>query len=260
MNRRIGIVGCGNMGEAIIRQNPQFIVFDKDAGKLKKIYKSYNVNLASDNKDLIKRSAIIIIAVKPQSFDEVLEDIRASATDQLIISIAAGISTKYIENYLGRKIRVVRVMPNIAVLVRSGLSAVCKGKFATEEDARIAERIFNKLGKVVSLKENQIDSFTAIAGSGPAYFFYFIEALSRAGKNLGFSETESIAFVKQVAKGSFRLLEETGFSAGQLREKVTSKKGTTEAALSVFKREGFNEIIRRALIKAVSRAKELSRH
>lgn len=259
MSRKFGIVGCGNMGEAIIRQNPQLIVFDKDSGKLNKIYKEYNVELAFDNKDLIFRSAVIIIAVKPQSFDEVLEDIRAIATNQLVISIAAGIPTRYIENYVGRKIRVVRVMPNIAVQVRSGLSAVCKGKFATEKDARTVEKIFNKLGRVVRLKENQIDAFTALAGSGPAYFFYFIEALAGAGKSLGFNETESMDFVKQVAQGSFRLLESTGLSAGQLREKVTSKKGTTEAALNVLQQERFNEIIRKALNKALSRARELSR-
>ena len=259
MSKKIGIAGCGNMGNAIIRQNPGLIVFDNDPDKLNRVAKAYDVTVAFDNRDLIGKSSVIIIAVKPQNIDQVLGDIRSTATSQLVISIAAGISTKYIENYVGKNIKVIRVMPNIAVQVRSGISAICKGKFATDKDLLTAERIFNKLGKTVRINESKIDSFTAIAGSGPAYFFYFIEALYAAGKKLGFRETEIIDYVKEVAKGSIRLLEETGLSARELREKVTSKRGTTEAALDVFKHAKLNEIVSKAIIKATLRARELSK-
>ena len=259
MKNKIGIIGCGNMGSAIIRQNQDFIVFDKDIKKINEIKRRYSVKAAFDSQYLIKRSSVVIIAVKPQDINGILKDIHLVATNQLIISIAAGVSTKYIEDYIGKKVRVIRIMPNIAVQVKSGLSAVCKGKFATANDLLTAERIFQKLGKVVRVKEDHIDAFTAIAGSGPAYFFYFIEALSEVGQKLGFSERVIVDYVKEVAKGSIKLLEETGLSAKELREKVTSKKGTTEAALNVFRHEKLNEIVRMAVLKATLRAKQLSK-
>ncbi len=221
--KKIGIIGCGNMGSAIIKQNSGIAVFDRDSKKLNDVKKRYHVKIAFDNQHLVKKSEIIIIAVKPQNIDEVLEDIKTVVTKQLIISIAAGVTTKYIENKINKKVKVIRVMPNIASQVKSGISAVCKGKFASNRDLLIATKIFQKLGKVVKVKEDHLDAFTAIAGSGPAYFFYFIESLSNAGERLGFKEKEITDFVKEVAIGSMKLMEETGLSAKDLREKVTSK-------------------------------------
>lgn len=259
MKKKIGIIGCGNMGSAIIRQSKVSIIFDKDAKRMNDIKRRYHVKVAFDNQDATKKSDIIIIAVKPQNIDEVLEGIRSVIRNQLVVSIAAGISTRYIENKIGREVRVIRIMPNIAAQVKSSISAICKGRFARNIDLLIAEEIFQRLGKVVRVKENHLDAFTALAGSGPAYFFYFIEALSNAGKKIGFTEKEIIYFVKEVAKGSIKLLEETGLSAKELCEKVTSKGGTTEAALNVFKHGRFNEIIRKAVFEATVRAKQLSR-
>jgi len=259
MKERIGIIGCGNMGKAIISQNQGLIVFDKDVKKTRHIKRRYRVSVAFDNQELVKKSNVIVIAVKPQDIDEVLKEIKSVITSQLVISIAAGITTKYIEKAIDGKVRVVRVMPNIAAQVQSGISAICRGRFSRNSDILIAEKIFKKLGKVVRVKEDHIDVFTAIAGSGPAYFFYFIEALSNAGKRLGFKDREIVDFVKEVAIGSIKLLEETGLSAKELREKVTSKKGTTEAALKVFRHEKLNEIVRKAILKATKRAKQLSR-
>jgi len=247
------------MGSAIIKQNQGLIIFDKDASKTSSIKRKYHVSIAFDSQELVKKSNIVIIAVKPQNIVEVLQDIKSVITNQLIISIAAGITTRYIENTIGGSVRVVRVMPNMAAQVKSGISAVCKGRFARKKDILITEQLFKKLGKVVRVKENHIDAFTAIAGSGPAYFFYFIEALADSGKRLGFSEKFLVDFVKEVAKGSIKLLEETGLSAKELREKITSKGGTTEAALKVFKQEKFNSIVRKAAIAATKRAKELSK-
>lgn len=259
MNRKIGIIGCGNMGGAIISQNQNAIVFDKDRKKIGDIKKKFSVKVAFDSQDLVKKSNIVIIAVKPQDIDGVLEEIKSVINRQLIISIAAGITTKYIENKIGGKVRVIRVMPNIAAQVKSGISAMCKGKFAKDNDLKVTEKIFTKIGKVAKVKEKDIDAFTAIAGSGPAYFFYFIESLTDAGKKLGFKEKQMADFVIEVAKGSIKLLIEAKLSARELREKVTSKGGTTEAALNVFKHDRFNQIIKEAVLKAAQRAKQLSR-
>lgn len=259
MKKTMGIIGCGNMGSAIIKQNQGLLIFDKEQKKIKAIKRKHSVRVALDNQELTRKSSVIIIAIKPQDIDELLNDIKPVITNQLVISIAAGISTKYIENKIGRKVRVIRVMPNIAAQVKNGISAICKGRFAQNRDLFIAEKIFQKLGKVVRLKEKYFDAFTAIAGSGPAYFFYFIEALVDAGKQLGFREKEIVDFVKEVAKGSIKLLEETGLSAKELRQKVTSRGGTTEAALNIFKQAKLNTIVRRAVLKATARAKQLSR-
>lgn len=259
MHRKIGIIGCGNMGGAIISQNQNAIVFDKDRKKIGNIKKKFSVKVAFDSQDLVKKSNIVIIAVKPQDIDGVLEEIKSVINRQLIISIAAGITTKYIENKIGGKIRVIRVMPNIAAQVKSGISAICKGKFAKNNDLKVTEKMFTKIGKVAKVKEKDIDAFTAIAGTGPAYFFYFIEALADAGKKLGFKEKQMADFVIEVAKGSIKLLVEVKLSARELRERVTSKGGTTEAALNVFKHDRFNQIIKEAVLKAAQRAKQLSR-
>jgi pyrroline-5-carboxylate reductase len=259
MKKKIGIIGCGNMGTAIIRQNPGLIVFDKDIKKIRDIGRKYHVRSAFDNRELATKSTIIIIAVKPQNMDEVIKDIKSVINKQLIISIAAGITTRYIENKIEGKARVIRVMPNIAAQVKSAISAMCKGRFVRNSDLSITEKIFQKLGRVVRIDEKYLNAFTAIAGSGPAYFFYFIEALSNAGKKLGFSERQTVDFVKEVAKGSIKLLEETGLSAKELRERVTSKGGATEAALNVFRNERLNEIVKKAILKATNKAKQLSR-
>ena len=246
------------MGSAIMSQNRGMLAFDKDIKKMKVAKKCYKARAAFDISDLIKESNVVILAVKPQDINFVLEEIRSVYQKELIISIAAGIATKYIEDKISG-VRVIRVMPNIAVQVKSGISAMCKGRFARNSDLTIAKAIFKKIGKVVPVKENDIDAFTAIAGSGPAYFFYFIEALSDAGRRLGFQEQQMADFVIEVAKGSIKLLVESKLSAKELREKVTSKGGTTEAALNVFKHDKFNQIVREAVLKATERARELSR-
>jgi pyrroline-5-carboxylate reductase len=258
MKNKIGIIGCGNMGSAIMSQNRGLLVFDKDPKKIKTAKKYYKARGAFDILDLIKKSNVVILAVKPQDINIILREIRSAYQKQLIISIAAGITTKYIEDKISGA-RVIRVMPNIAAQVKSGISAICKGRFAINSDLTIAKSIFNKIGKVVRVKEKDIDAFTAIAGSGPAYFFYFIEALSDAGKRLGFQERQMANFVIEVAKGSIKLLVESKLSARELREKVTSRGGTTEAALNVFKHDRFNQIVREAVLKATERAKQLSR-
>lgn len=258
-NKTIGIIGCGNMGTAIIRQNPSLVVFDRDKDKVAALKKRYKIKEAFDIQELIKTSGVIIIAVKPQDIDEVIDAIKPIIDKQLLLSIVAGITTKYIEKRIGTQVRLVRVMPNIAAQVRSGISALTKGRFAKKNDLLIAEKIFAKLGKTVIVNENYIDAFTAIAGSGPAYVFYFIESLSEAGKELGFSEKEAVGFVKEVFKGSIKLLEESALTARELREKVTSEGGTTEAALKVFEHERFNDIVKKAAVAAALRAKQLSR-
>jgi len=199
--------------------------------------------------------------VKPKDFDKVLKDeICCSVSkDKLLISIAAGITTKYIESVVGKDIHVIRVMPNMAALVGEAISSISAGSSVSGEDMKLAKDIFSTIGDVVEVDENLVDSVTAISGSGPAYFFYLIEALIEASKELGLDEEIAKSLVLKTAIGTSKLLEVLKEEPSRLRAKVTSKGGTTEAALKVFETKNFKDIVRDAVKQAYKRSKELSR-
>lgn len=248
---KIAIIGAGNMGGAIIKgigRRYRVVVSDVDKNKLKRL----NIR---DNKKAVRGADIIILAIKPQNMDSVLDEMKdAVKPSQLVISIAAGIKTRKIENKLG-KIPVVRVMPNTPLLVGMGMSALCKGRYARLRHIGIANRIFSSMGKVIAVKEKQMDAVTAVSGSGPAYVYLFTESLIKSAVALGAPK----GIVMQTLKGAVALLEKTGKSPEELRKQVTSPGGTTEAALKVFQKEGFAKIIDKAVRAACKRSKGLSR-
>ncbi len=274
LRKKIGIIGFGNMGEAIaesIKDKYAVSVFDKDKNKINALK---NIAAADNPAELVKQSEIIILAVKPQDFDALLNEIKGLVGNKLIISIAAGITTGYIEKILGET-RVVRVMPNIAVKIAKGQTGICKGRYAKNKDLFLATKIFKIVGKVWELKEEMIDSITAISGSGPAYIFYdleiknidplkipeelkkeYIRRLADAAIAVGF-EPEIASYLSiDTAVSSVGLLEQTGNSPSQLRKMITSPGGTTEAALKVITNGGsWSE----AALAAKQRAQELSK-
>jgi len=290
MKRTIGVIGCGNMGEAIIRcltishfKEGELIASDKDARKRNFIHSRYKIPIYKDNGHLSAASDVIIIAVKPQDFDGCLDEIRAGiegnltrakithhirkilkhklrmgSSEKIIISVAAGITTGYIQERLGR-LSIIRAMPNIASQIGEGMNVLCKGKFASVSDLNFAKRLFSCLGKSIVLDERLMDAVTAISGSGPAYLFYFIEGLMKAAGNLGLKKEIAHILVSQTIRGSLELLDKTGVPPEILRSKVTSKRGTTEAAIKIFEKEHFKKIIQDALNAARHRAGELSR-
>jgi pyrroline-5-carboxylate reductase len=270
---KIGIIGCGNMGSAIasrISSKYQVFVFDKDTHKTKKIV---NVKVAKSVFDLINNIDAIILAVKPQDFDEVLNEIRENINNKLIISIVAGKETKHIEKVLG-KVRVIRVMPNLPAKIGRGMSCLAKGRFAGKADLIFAKKIFDFIGDTLILKESMINATTADSGSGPGFLFSlvsgktlkeakkfartdFIPALINAGIDIGFRPQEAQLLAKATATGSLVLLEESGLSAEDLVKQVASKGGTTEAGLKKLK--GNIKFLSKAVKAALKRAKELSR-
>jgi len=265
MKRTIGIIGCGNMGEAILNQkskikNQKFIFSEKDNKRRIYIQKKYHIPGFKDNKEVIRLSDVIIIAVKPQDIDEILAQIRNNLTHRLVvISIAAGVTTGYIEKRIGSGLAVIRVMPNLAARVAEGMSVLCKGRFAKKRDLNLTEKIFQTMGKTLIMQERYLNAVTAISGSGPAYFYYFIQALIAAGCKLGMNSRQAEVLVKQTALGAIRLLEESRLSPQALMDLVTSKRGTTEAALKIFKQKGLVQTIQKAVFAANKRAEELSK-
>lgn len=263
---KIGIIGAGNMGGAIARGilerglfGPENVVLcDVVSEKAEELARELHVQALETAVEVAQEAAIVVIAVKPQTMGECLEEIK-EAVDQskLIISIAAGITTVFIESRLGDSVRVVRVMPNTPALVGAGATAICAGSNAGKSDLDEAEKIFAALGKVYRLDEAMIDAVTAVSGSGPAYLFLFAECLQKAAIEAGLPESEVPDLVAQTLFGASKLLMESSDTASTLREKVTSPGGTTEAALAIFADRGFEQSIMAAVEGALIRAKEL---
>ena len=266
LKKKIAFIGVGNMGQALVKgilergivEPSSIISSDIDKDKLRSAGSDLKVTAARDNKEAVREADIVIIAVKPKAVQGVLKEISDSVEpSKLVISIAAGITTDYIENTLGKEVPVIRVMPNTAVLVGEGMAAIARGKFAGEEEGKISREIFSAVGKVVEVKEELMNAVTALSGSGPAYIFAVMENLIEAGVREGLSRELARTLVKQTALGAVRMADRTVEKLSTLREMVTSPGGTTEAALNVFKEKGLQDIIAEAVASATRRAEEL---
>ncbi len=255
----IGIIGVGNMGRAIAsRLNKRILISDADVKKLRSAKKK-NTLIARSNIDLARRANIIILAVKPQNIARVLKEIAPFSKGKLIISIAAGIKTKFIEKRIS-KARVIRVMPNMPAIVGKGVSALAKGRSASKKDLAAARPIFSALGEVVEVPESLIDAVTAVSGSGPAYYFLLTEALQKGAAALGLDKRLASQLAKATFIGAAEVAKNTNISATDFIKKVASKGGTTEAALKQFKKTGFERIVKQAVKAACNRSRRLSLH
>jgi pyrroline-5-carboxylate reductase len=279
MEKRIAFIGAGNMGEAMIGAligagifPPGAIsVYDADPGRLRTITRTYGVTAAPDNFTLFMASDIVVLAVKPQIMGDVLSEIAghpdyANPERTLVISIAAGTPIRKIEGLLHapldaasrKRMPVIRVMPNTPALVLTGMSGMSPNADADEEDIRITRQILSAMGEVRELEESLLDAVTGVSGSGPAYVFYLIEAMTEGGVRAGLEREDAAALTLQTVKGAVRLMEEKGEAAADLRRKVTSPGGTTEAALKVMETARVKDHIAEAVTAAARRSKELS--
>ena len=261
----LGFLGFGNMGRAIaggLLENGAIAAkyaaaYDVDSEKLTAA-EVMGLTVYTSAQDLARACDTLMLAVKPQSMDEALEEIRpALAPSTLIVSIAAGISITFIQERFGPDFRVVRVMPNTPALVGAGAAGIAPSVNCTEADAETARSIFSSIGIAEMVPESLIDAVTALSGSGPAYFFYLVECLTRAAVAQGLTESQAGHLASQTLVGAGLLLRDSGESASTLRERVTSKGGTTEAALKRFAAEGFEETVLAAVNAAVERSREL---
>ena len=250
------------MGSAIIAgisKQYSVSVCEQDQKRRRQLKQKYKVQ-TGDLKTVVAGSQVVILAVKPQNFEMILDSIRPFVTkDHLIISIAAGITCRYIEKRLGPKAHVIRTMPNLPVRVGKGMTGICPGKVTVNGDLILACRIFSFIGKAVVVEEKWMDAVTAVSGSGPAYLFLFIEHFIKAAVSLGLNKELANDLVLQTVKGSMVLLEHQSVEAGDLRAKVTSKGGTTQAAMDVFQKHQLEKVFKSALDAAKKRAKELSK-
>ncbi len=277
----IGFIGAGNMGYAMVSavivsslyKPSDILVSDINSESIKKIKKAFNVVSETSNIKLFSSCEIIVLAVKPQHLIECLSKIVNSKEfkdlneKKLIISIAAGITIGQIESVLYEKLDynsqknfpVIRVMPNTPALVLSAMSGLSKNTHVTDKDLKNAKNILKSMGKVMEFEEEQLNAVTAMSGSGPAYLFYLAESMIEAGLSLELTPKESVALTIETLKGAVKLLENSSDSPEQLRKKVTSPGGTTEAAFNVFEKYSTKKIIIEAVCAAEKRSVELCR-
>lgn len=266
MNKQIAFIGCGNMGEAILKgllqkkvfKRSQINVSDIRASRRGYIKKAYRVKTHLSNIKAVKTCDIVLLAVKPQDIEGVLKQLKPGLKQKLIITIAAGVSTDYIRRKTGAK-RIVRVMSNIPVLAGAGMSVISSADTAGASDIRSSNKIFGSFGKVVFLNEKYMDAVTAVSGSGPAYCFLLMETMIEAAISLGINKRIAERIVSQTVFGACILQNYTDLPPSTLRRKVTSKGGTTEAAIKVFKKHKFKDTVKQAIKAASKRARVLSK-
>lgn len=266
MDTTLGFIGAGNMAEAILRglingkvlPPERIMIADPNAERIQ-LLQTLGVKPAATNEDLVRQSRILVLAVKPQVVAAVLKPISAVLRDDhLVISIAAGVATAAMDEYCAGKPALIRVMPNTPALVGRGVSALCAGPRATGDHLTIAERLFASVGKTVRVDESQMDAVTAISGSGPAYVFYWMEALLRAATGLGLSAETAKLLVYETLAGASELAAASIEPPEVLRARVTSKGGTTEAAIRTLEQRGVGEALEEAVKAAAARSRELS--
>jgi len=266
-DKKISMIGTGNMGEAIVSglvasgsSNPKDIICtDIREDQLASVEEKYGVVTTTNNTEAVEAGEIVIYAVKPQIIALVLRE-TASALDmsKLVISIAAGVPLIAIESSLNKKLRLIRVMPNIAAFVRESATVVAAGENATENDIKVAMAIFDSMGKSIFIKENILmDAITGLSGSGPAYIFLIVEALADAGVKVGLSRQEALFLSTQTVLGAAKLLLETQEHPGRLRYMVTSPGGTAIAGIHTLEKGGLRTTLINAVEVATNRSKEL---
>ena len=266
----IGVIGAGNAAEGIIHGvlrnsillEDRIIASDPTPRRREVFAERFHVTTTDDNRRVVEQSYILLLAVKPQVYREVLAEFANLVREEhVLVSIMAGVSTASLEAcFPNIKARVVRAMPNLASHVGAGMAGVCPGRWASEADLLRAQRIFDAGGKSVHIADEALmDAVTAVSGTGPAYYYFFTEAIVEAAKRIGLSRHYAELLAKQTALGAARMMLESGEEPAALRTKVTSPGGTTAAAMQSLKDHGVFDDIVQAVTAACERSRELGR-
>jgi pyrroline-5-carboxylate reductase len=262
----VGVIGVGNMGAALVRgianqaEGPSrsVAICDLDQDRVDSLCKDLGVEGMSDAKSVALSSELVILAAKPQNLGAILEQISKSIDpDQTIMSIMAGVTTDALERGLGGNPRVIRVMPNLPALVGQGISVYCGGLHAEALDFQRAEEVLNAVGVCIQGPEELMDPVTALSGTGPAYVFHTMEAMIESGIGMGIPEEMARILVRQTVLGAAMLAKESDLDPTSLREAVTSKGGTTDAAISHLVNHEYTRIVVEAIFAARDRSREL---
>lgn len=264
--RKVGFIGAGSLAEALVGglvsggvAGPEDImVTDKLDQRWKEFSRRWGVFATPGKAEVASFARVLVLATKPADIPAVLEELRGLVTiEHLVISVAAGIPCSLVEETLGGEVPVVRAMPNTSCRVREAATALALGRRARDEHEEVARVLFGAVGGVVTVPEEWLDAVTALSGSGPAYVYLFMEALTEAGIRLGLSPEVSRFLTQQTVLGAARMVRETGEDPAVLRRQVMSPQGTTVAALEVLEEMGFRAALERAVERAAQRSAQI---
>lgn len=234
------------------------IVSSRGKDRLRELHTATGITISSDNRQAIEQSEVILLCVKPADVTQALDNTADAMTGKLLISIVTGLGFSKMEQLSGKNARCIRVMPNTPTMIGAGVSAYAAAQTASKADIEIVRTIFGSMGMIVEVKEEQMNAVTALSGSGPAYIYLMIEALTEAGVSLGLPAKLAQDLAAQTVAGAAQMVIQTGQDPKSLRDMVTSPKGTTAAALAIFEKGEFRDLVNKALQAASARAEELS--
>lgn len=264
MKKKIGFIGCGNMAGAMIGgilasgalKPEDVIVSNPTMPKLEKAKAEFKIDVTQNNHEVASCSEILVLAVKPQFYNAVIEEINDDVPENtVVVTLAPGRTLEKLQDMFGRDLKIIRTMPNTPALVREGMTALCPGKLVTEEELAEVRRLFDSFGKSEIVSEAMMDSVVAVSGSSPAYVFMLIEAMADAAVMGGMPRAKAYTFAAQSVLGSAKMVLETGKHPGELKDMVCSPAGTTIDAVAVLEQNGF----RGAVIDAMRACIEKSR-
>ncbi|WP_138269232.1 pyrroline-5-carboxylate reductase [Anaerofustis stercorihominis] len=267
MNVKIGFIGSGNMAQAIIGGMIDSKLVSKDNiyttavsdKTINLVKEKYGVNTSKDNKDVAKKTDIIFLAVKPNVYKTVIDEIKDVVDEnKLIVTIAAGQTIENIEDMFGRELRIIRTMPNTPALVGEGMGLITANKKATNEDVENVVKIFNSFGKSEIVEEALIDTAGSLSGCGPAYTYMYIEALADAAVESGVKRDLAYKLAAQMVLGSAKMVLESGEHPGALKDNVCSPGGTTIKGVNVLEKAGFRGVVIDALLASINKTLEMS--
>ncbi len=256
MNNKVGFIGCGNMAQAMIGGIVKSGIVSKDSiigsnsgdKNLNITKEKYGIETTKDNKEVAKAADILIIAVKPHIYPAVIEEIKDYVKENtVIVTIAAGVTIGFMEKAFGKKIKVIRTMPNTPAMVGEGMSAVCYNDIVTEEELNKVVKLFESFGKVEIISEKLMDAVPAVSGSSPAYVYMFIEALADGAVRDGVPRAKAYSMAAQAVLGAAKMVLETGMHPGQLKDNVCSPGGTTIEAVYALEKNNFRGTIMEAM-------------
>lgn len=268
MNQTICFIGAGNMAQSLIGgllasgySQAHILATDPTATQRDQITQTFGIHCFADNNEAISKADIVVLAVKPQILSSVCKDIQASvqAKSCMVISVAAGIRSQDINRWLGGGVSIVRTMPNTPALIQTGATGLFANPFVSTEQRSQAEHILRAAGITIWVEnEQQLDVVTALSGSGPAYYFLFMEAMEEAAQKMGLDAKTAHLLTMQTALGSAKMVMESQQDCATLRKNVTSPNGTTESAIKKFEESNLRQTVENAMLCAQNRAKELA--
>jgi pyrroline-5-carboxylate reductase len=264
--KRLAVIGAGKIGSILLQGMIEHGLFERELvtatvhheEKVEAVRKVLKVKVGNDNVSAVRNAEVVLICVKPQTVGQVMEQIAPVVTSkQLLISVAASVPTDYMEKRLPDKAHIIRAMPNTPSMVGRGMTAICRGKFATDSDVSLAQSLFNTIGRTVVVDEKHMDAITGLSASGPAFIYIMLESLAEGGVKVGLPRDLATLLAAQTTLGAAKMVLETGHHPALLKDAVTTPAGCTIDGILELEEGGLRVTLIKAVVKAASRAKEL---